>query len=232
MNFLITGGPTVEDIDPVRFISNRASGRMGFALARAAAKAGHRVTLIHGPVSSDVLKSAPKGVPLVAVRSTASMREAVFKHVKNADVVIMNAAVADFTPLRFSKGKLKKSEGLVLKLKPTPDILKELGRYKRTHKNLFLVGFALETGTGRTPQALRRSALREAFRKLEAKNLDAIVLNSPKVIGATSGGFEILTRNGPLTTILPTNMEKDRFAEELVKLAGSLSVKSKDGKRP
>src|ERR1043165_8548890 len=128
MHFLITAGPTVEDIDPVRFLSNRASRTLGFALAKAAIAAGHKATLVHGPVSPQLIRSAPKGATLVAVRSTASMREAVFDTVKRADAVIMSAAVSDFMPAHFSKTKLKKTDaGVVLKLKATPDILKQLG---------------------------------------------------------------------------------------------------------
>ena len=220
LHFLITAGPTIEDIDPVRFISNRASGKLGFALARAASKAGHSVTLIHGPVASDVLRTAPKKAVCAAVRSAAEMLAAVFAHVDEADVVIMNAAVADFTVVKASSAKLKKSDGLELKLKSTVDILKKLGQYKKRRSELTLIGFALETGSGRTTKARAQSALNSALLKLESKNLDAIVLNSPQTIGASDGDFLLIERGGK--TPLPLQGSKEMLAKKLIRFATNL----------
>ncbi len=215
MNILITAGPTIEDIDAVRFLSNRASGTLGFAIARAAEKARHAVTLIHGPVALDVWKSAPKNATVVAVRSACQMLDAVFAHVANADVVIMNAAVADFTVAKMSSTKLKKSDGLELKLKPTVDILKKLGAYKSRHGTPILIGFALETGSGKTADLRRRSAFKSALEKLETKNLDAIVLNSPKTIGAADGDFLWIPREGPVESML---VDKETLARKLIRM--------------
>ena len=218
LHFLITAGPTIEDIDPVRFISNRASGKLGFAIARAAAKAGHSVTLFHGPVASDVLRTAPQKATCVAVRSAADMLAAVFAHVKNADVVIMNAAVADFTIAKMSSTKLKKSAAsLKFQFKHTVDILKKLGQHKKRHPDLMLIGFALETGSGRTPKARAQSALNSAMSKLESKNLDAIVLNSPRTIGAPDGDFVLFERGGMKP--LPLFGSKEMLAKKLIQFA-------------
>lgn len=217
-HFLITAGPTVEDIDPVRFISNRSSGKLGFALARAALDAGCRVTLIHGPVAREVLLSAPKNKRLTcdAVRSAAQMLASVRTHVNSADAAIMNAAVSDFTASKISAVKLKKSAGLTLKLKPTVDILAELGRLKRARlKPLVLIGFALETGVGASASRRQSSALRFAREKLKAKNLDAIVLNSPAAIGADSGDFKLI--DGANVRVLACG--KTQFARQLIAYA-------------
>ncbi len=224
LHFLITAGPTVEDIDPVRFVSNRASGKLGFALARAASKAGHGVTLIHGPVASDVLCTAPKNATCVAVRSAAEMLAAVFGHVKNAEVVIMNAAVADFTIAKMSPTKLKKSAAsLKFKFKQTVDILKKLGQHKTRHPDLMLIGFALETGSGRTPKARAQSALKSALSKLESKNLDAIVLNSPQTIGTSDGDFLLIERSGKKP--LQLHGSKEMLAKKLIRFATNLCRK-------
>ena len=220
MNILITAGPTIEDIDPVRFLSNRASGMLGFALARAAA-AKHSVTLIHGPVSAEVLCTAPPRALCVAVRSAAQMNRAVFAHVQNADVVIMNAAVADFTVDKTSSTKLKKADGLNLKLKPTIDILKKLGAFKRNNGRPILIGFALETGTGKTRELRRRDAFKSALAKLESKNLDAIVLNSPKTIGASDGDFLWIPREG---VPIPLQGDKEMLAKKVIQFVAQMTA--------
>ncbi|GMV83649.1 MAG: hypothetical protein AMXMBFR7_48330 [Planctomycetota bacterium] len=195
--FLITAGPTVEDIDPVRFISNRATGKLGFLTAQAALAGGHRVILIHGPVPEEVERSLPArtaGLMKVAVRSADEMHRRVQRYLQDAQVVVMSAAVADFTVEAPSNAKLKKREaGLNLRLKPTHDILAELGEQKRTQrKDLVLIGFALETGRGSTEQARAAERLREAYRKLTTKNLDALVLDTPAAMGADAAEFRIL----------------------------------------
>jgi len=161
---LVSAGPTLEAIDPVRFVGNRSSGKMGFAIASAAAQRGAEVTLITGPV----VRETPRNVKRIDVESAQEMLTAVLAQTKKTDAVIMSAAVADFTPIHPAKHKIKKqpgSETLKLTLKATPDILAILGKRKR---KMMLVGFALETKDGLTG----------AKNKLRKKNLDLIVLNS------------------------------------------------------
>lgn len=224
LRILITAGPTVEDIDPVRFISNRATGTLGVLAARAALQAGHSTVLVHGPVPESVLRRIPRAARLrtIPVRSASQMRRAVMRAAKNADAVIMNAAVADFTPAVTSKDKLKKAAcGLTIKLKPTADILKELGRLKARGRRFVLIGFALESGSGRTPAERRAAQLAEARRKLLAKHLDAIVLDTPRAMGADTASFTLIEASGASRSC--RNFSKKRFAGELVRLAVKLS---------
>jgi phosphopantothenoylcysteine decarboxylase/phosphopantothenate--cysteine ligase len=170
---LITAGPTHEPIDPVRFIGNRSSGKMGFALAAAAAQRGADVTLIAGPVSL----STPINVRRIDVTTADRMQKAVAKECPRADTLIMAAAVADFAPVKVEPGKIKKhttGEGLILHLRETGDILKSLPAGIRPAT---VVGFALETSDG----------MRNAQRKLREKKLDLIVLNHPDAQGAGIG---------------------------------------------
>ena len=180
MYLLITAGGTREYIDPVRFISNASSGRMGYALARAAFGAGHKVTLIS---ASDL--QPPVGVEFVGVDSAAEMLIAVKKFFGKCDCLIMAAAVSDYTPARPAKDKIKKtSKSLTIKLKPTTDILKWAGEHKR--KNQIVVGFALEDKALRT----------RAEKKLREKNLDMIIANTPATIGSDKAAVEIKTGSG------------------------------------
>jgi phosphopantothenoylcysteine decarboxylase/phosphopantothenate--cysteine ligase len=159
---LVTAGPTVEDIDPVRFVSNRSTGRMGYRLAEAARDRGARVVLVSGPTAL----AAPAGVEVVAVRSTDEMARAVREHAKAASVVVMAAAVSDYRPAEMAPQKVKKAEGgLQLSMVRTTDILRSLGQERR--EGLILVGFAAET----------ESVREHARGKLRAKNLDLIVAN-------------------------------------------------------
>ena len=181
MRFLITAGGTREYIDPVRFISNASSGKMGYALARAARKAGHEVTLITAPT---VLKP-PTGAQVVRVESAAEMFAAVKKHFPKCDCLVMAAAVADYMPAHPSKTKLRKQAAkLTLELKPTPDILKWAGRQKKLGQ--ILVGFALED----------RDVRASAERKMREKHLDMIIANTPGAIGADTSTLHIKT-TGP-----------------------------------
>lgn len=187
MRFLITAGGTREYIDPVRFISNASSGKMGYALARAALKAGHEVTLITAPTA---LKP-PTGAEVVRVETTAEMFVAVKEHFARCDCLIMAAAVADYTPAHPSKTKLKKQTSkLTLELKPTPDILKWAGRQKKPGQTL--VGFALED----------RDLRANAERKLREKHLDMIVANAPGAIGADTSTVCIKVRASEWTQIV------------------------------
>lgn len=226
--FLITAGPTVEDLDPVRFISNRATGKLGFATAAAAAAQGHRVVLVHGPVDEARVQGLPKSRQLkrVPVRSCAGMHRAVLAALPDVDVVIMTAAVADFTPAKVSATKLKKAQaGLTIRLKPTVDILKALGQLKPSRKKkLTLIGFALETGSGRTPAARLRARFAEARRKLETKNLDAIVLDAPAAMGADAAEFHILRAGTDIVATLHAN--KTTLAKKLIALGRELHASS------
>ncbi len=220
LTLLITAGPTVEDIDPVRFVSNRATGKLGVAVARAAAGRGHRAILIHGPIGDSVLKalSQAKGVTAIAVRSAADMHAAVMKNISEADAVVMSAAVADFTPADVSGVKLKKaSSGLVLRLKPTIDILKALGQKKSGGGKFALIGFALETGSGKTAAQRKAARVSEATRKLRDKNLDAIVLDTPHAMGAEASDFTVISRDESVRQFRA--MKKAEFAKVLVALA-------------
>ena len=161
---LITAGPTYEKIDPVRFVGNYSSGKMGFALAEVCAEQGAEVTLVCGPVS---LQTNHPAIHRIDVESAAEMYEAATKHFKKADIAILSAAVADFTPQTTADKKIKrKGDDMVLRLQPTQDIAAALGAVKR--KKQILVGFALETD----------NELENAVDKMERKNLDLIVLNS------------------------------------------------------
>ncbi len=166
---LITAGPTYENIDPVRFIGNHSSGKMGFDLAKEAAKRGAEVTLISGPSSQ---KTDDKNIKVYRVTSAQEMFDEVFKHYENTDIAIMSAAVADYTPKVKAAEKIKKNEQeLTIELIKNKDILRTMGE-KKTHQ--FLVGFALET----------QNEEENAKGKLVKKNLDMIVLNSLRDEGA------------------------------------------------
>jgi len=169
-NILITAGPTQEPIDPVRYISNRSSGKMGYALAKAAGRRGAEVTLISGPSSLN----PPQGVKIVPAESSSDMEKAVFKHLDKATTVIMSAAVCDFRVDFTAKNKLDKSDINSLKLKKTTDILKKLGSKKGKK---FLIGFAAESGKN----------VKRATDKLKEKKLDLMVLNDISQEGA---GFD------------------------------------------
>lgn len=168
---IITAGPTREAIDPVRYITNRSSGKMGYAIAENAARRGARVVLVSGPVNI----APPSGVELVKVESAVQMRNAVFAALPEATIVIKSAAVADYHIAHVPEHKIKKTAArLTLDLDPTPDILAELGRVKG---DKLLIGFAAET----------KNVAEEARRKLEAKNCDMVVGN---LVTATGTGFE------------------------------------------
>jgi phosphopantothenoylcysteine decarboxylase/phosphopantothenate--cysteine ligase len=165
---LVTAGPTREYLDAVRYISNASSGKMGFACAKAAARAGHEVTLVTGPVAVP----DPAGIRTIHVTSAAEMHRAVMKVYPRVDAAIMTAAVGDYRPAQKFRGKLKKSaKTLLLKLVRTRDILKEMGSRKG---NRILVGFALEV----------QDAVHQALLKYEKKNLDFVVLNTPRTFAA------------------------------------------------
>ena len=169
---LVTAGPTREAVDPVRFISNQSTGKMGYAIARCASLRGARVILVSGPVSIE----PPLFAELVPVVSAEDMYNAVMKYKDDADIIIKSAAVADYTPVTASSEKIKKQDGdMRIELKRTRDILKELGQSRR--ENQFICGFAMET----------ENLIENAVKKLESKNVDMIVANSLKTEGAGFG---------------------------------------------
>ena len=170
---LITAGPTCESFDPARHLSNRSSGKMGYALARSAKRRGARVILISGPTSLPI----PYGVEMVNVTSALQMHDAVMDNYNSADIVVMSAAVSDYRPEQIMEQKIKKgSDSLSLEIVSNPDILKELGKRKGNANSPLLVGFAAESS----------HHLEEGKRKLKEKNLDLIVVND---ITGTDTGF-------------------------------------------
>lgn len=173
-HILVTAGPTREYIDPVRFITNRSSGRMGYALAEAARLRGAYVVLISGPVQIP----PPEGVQLVQVTTTEQMYDAVISHLEESTVVVKSAAVCDYRPSTVAEQKLKKTgQNLTLELEPTPDILATVGTQKGSR---LVVGFAAET----------ENIVEHARSKLERKNLDLIVAND---VSAKDAGFDVDT---------------------------------------
>jgi phosphopantothenoylcysteine decarboxylase/phosphopantothenate--cysteine ligase len=194
---LVTAGPTREALDPVRYISNRSSGKMGYAIAEAAYRRGANVTLISGPTSI----KAPRGITFIPVEKTAEMQKAVVDNFQKSTSAIMVAAVCDFTPSIEAKTKIDKQNGYALKLKKTPDILSELGKKKGKR---MLVGFAAETDND----------IQKAKKKLRGKNLDMLVFNN---ISREGAGFDIdtnivslITGNGKISD-LPL-MKKEEIA--------------------
>jgi phosphopantothenoylcysteine decarboxylase/phosphopantothenate--cysteine ligase len=190
---LVTAGPTCEDIDPVRYITNRSSGKMGYQVASAAQSRGASTILISGPTRLE----PPRNVEFISVRSAEEMREKVLQEFPRATILIKAAAVADFKPLRISPGKIKKDGGpLHLELIPTPDILSELGA---TKENRLIVGFAAETD----------KALENGRKKLKSKSLDILVINDVTQQGA---GFDSDTN---IVTILARDGQELNFGKRL-----------------
>jgi len=188
---LVTAGPTREPIDPVRFISNPSSGKMGFAVARAAERRGGNVTLITGPTTL----SDPNNVSVLRVNTAQEMADAVFENLEYSDIIIKTAAVSDYKPKEQAKQKIKKENNeLVLSLERTRDILKEVGKNK---KKRILVGFAAET----------EHLERHAEKKLTEKNLDIIVGN---IVGSPGSGFGADTNS---VTLFYKNGAKENFAQ-------------------
>ena len=210
MTFLITAGPTREPIDPVRYISNRSSGKMGYAIAEAALDVGHDVILISGPVNLD----PPRNTKFISVSTSDEMFEAVRRYTDESDVCVLCAAVADYKPAQVSPVKIKKSAApFSLELIPARDILASLGR--RQNRKFLLVGFAAETDHLEA----------NAAKKLREKNCDIIVANDAR-IGMESDENEllILFRDGEVRTF--SRAPKKILARELVKIFHNLQQKS------
>ena len=207
MRVLIGAGRTEEALDPVRVLTNRSSGRMGFALAEAARDRGADVTVVAGPVSVE----PPHGVTVVRVTTAVQMSRALSEHSSNADVLIMAAAVADYRPAHAATQKLKRGSGpLTVALEPNPDILAGLGASKP--KTQFIIGFALETENG----------VENARKKLASKNADMIVLNSPeRGIGGDTNQVTLVEARSLLE--LPESSKRDvaeRILDRVAELRG------------
>jgi len=206
MRFLITAGPTREYLDPVRYLSNASTGRMGAALAAAAAGAGHHVTLVLGP--SEV--AAPPVDDLVRVTSAREMFDAVADRFGACDAFLAAAAVADYRPARPSAEKIKKGEGpLRLDLAPTLDILAEMARRRRPGQ--VLVGFCLES----------EDLEARARAKREAKDLDLVVANSPAAVGADRQDALLIRRDGACERF--EGVTKTDLADRIVAAVGDMA---------
>ena len=207
LNILITAGGTRESIDPVRYITNASTGRMGYALARVAIKAGHTVTLITAPTA---LKP-PKEATVIDVVTSAEMFKAVKANFADCDTLIMAAAVSDYKPAAVSKTKIKKGSdtfNLSLQLESTQDILKWAGRNKK--QGQIVVGFALED----------TDILKNADAKLKKKKLDMIVANEPAAIGVSKSTAHIKVTGGDWQTLknLPKTTLAKRILNKMIEL--------------
>jgi phosphopantothenoylcysteine decarboxylase / phosphopantothenate---cysteine ligase len=206
---LILSGPTHEYIDPVRFIGNASSGKMGKTIAEEAVKTGYQVLFITGPVDPANLPNLP-APQIVHVRQAAEMLAEAERLFPRADAAIFAAAVADYTPAHPRTEKMAKSEqSLMLELKPTMDIAKRLCANKRPDQRC--IGFALQTSDG---EALARE-------KLKSKNLDGIILNSPATLGAASGSFSFLSRSSNQFDHWGL-IDKERCAKQILQALASL----------
>jgi phosphopantothenoylcysteine decarboxylase/phosphopantothenate--cysteine ligase len=214
---VISAGPTVEDIDPVRFISNRSSGRMGFALAAAARDRGAHVVLVCGPTALPL----PDGVEAVHVRSARDMRTAVLAALPRADVVVMSAAVADYRPAAMARSKIKKKdERMSLELVKNPDILAELGAQRGSRPRPLLVGFAMETD----------DVVAYARGKLIAKRCDLIVANGAEVAGSDDTQVTLVARDDDEPLPPMTKLEvADRIWSRVAALLGRAQARSLTG---
>jgi phosphopantothenoylcysteine decarboxylase/phosphopantothenate--cysteine ligase len=213
---VVAAGPTVEDIDPVRFISNRSSGKMGYALARAARIRGAEVTLVSGPTEL----RPPSGVRVVSVRSAAEMQEAVLEAMKGSDVLFMAAAVADWKPRVMLGDKIRKAvagDSLRLDLTATPDILASCARARRGRLPL-IFGFSLETSAGKLVSAAKE--------KMKKKGCDVVVANlASESLEEDRTGVTVLDSKGK-TTVL-SRRSKDDIAHALLDMAAVMLKKQK-----
>jgi len=193
LNFLITAGPTHEKIDPVRYIGNSSSGKMGYSLAKIASKLGANVKLLLGPTN---LPMDLSNIECIRVQDSAEMFTQTMNNFKESDIVIFSAAISDFKPKKFNNSKIKKESRLEsIELQPTPDILEELGKIKTSQ---FLVGFALETD----------NVIENAKSKLKTKNLDAIVVNK-------IGDFNPISSDYNQIDFINSNLEIKSFEKKL-----------------
>ncbi|MDR3049499.1 MAG: hypothetical protein LBV16_06680 [Elusimicrobiota bacterium] len=200
MKFLVLSGPTREYIDPVRFISNDSSGKMGKALADEIVKRKHNVIFITG--QAQVLPNPNNSIKIIKVVSADDMFLALKRNFKTADIVIGAAAVSDFKPQNFSKRKIKKDKSILpLKLIKNPDIIAYCGKNKKTQA---IAGFALET----------QNLIKNAQKKLKEKNLDLIIANSKEALGAAGNSAYIINSEGQIISIKKAN--KNKIAEKII----------------
>ncbi|MFC1643972.1 phosphopantothenoylcysteine decarboxylase [Candidatus Omnitrophota bacterium] len=203
---LVTAGPTIEPLDPIRFLSNHSTGTMGFAIAAEARGKGFDVCLVSGPVHL----AAPEGVERVNVQTARQMRDAVAERIEEYDCLIMTAAVCDFRPEKEASQKIKKQETLTLKLIRNPDILSEAAR----EENLVRVGFALETET----------PIQNAKKKLKGKNLDLIIVNTKNTetdpFGPGAKQYTIIDAKANVRDI--KDMNKTQLAGIIIEEVGKL----------
>ncbi|MCK9266629.1 phosphopantothenoylcysteine decarboxylase [bacterium] len=208
MKIIISAGPTREHLDPIRFITNHSTGKMGYSIAKYALKAGHSVTLISGPVNL----SPPKGVTLVNVETAEEMKDALVEMFPKSDALIMSAAVGDWKPILKEKEKIKRKNEWLLRLVPNPDILQEMAKIKREEQ--IVVGFALET----------ENILANAKEKLVRKKLDMIVANTPtffKKEGKSKVAF--IFQDGRVEEYI--DISRETTALKVVELLGTLNQK-------
>lgn len=209
--FIVTGGPTREWIDPVRFISNPSTGKMGIALADEAHNRGYEVVFVHGPVARQIIEG--KNYRCISVESTADMLESVLSELSDNSVLVMAAAPSDYTPVEKSAEKIKKSgDEILLKLKKTADILKSVSELVREKKlaNVFLAGFAAETTNTES----------YAIGKLKDKKLDMICLNDVSMKGAGFASdtniITVFLKDGSRIDI--PEMTKEKAADKIISI--------------
>lgn len=215
LRFLITAGPTREFLDPVRFLSNRSSGRMGYALAEAARAASSHVVLVSGPTAL----TPPKGIEFVPVTTAQEMADAVLARFEKSDVVIMAAAVCDFRPRKVAAQKIKKTkleDGLRLELESTTDILAELGRRKQSQT---LIGFAAET----------ENVEANALGKLRRKHLDLIVANDASAFESDTTRVTLIAATGKTERL--SVKPKAEVAARIIERALALRAPGRDSRR-
>lgn len=204
MKILISAGPTREHLDPVRFISNPSTGKMGYLIAEQCLSKGHSVILVSGPTHLE----PPAGVTFIRVETAEEMKREILKAFRDADVLIMSAAVSDWRPAKKATDKIKRKKPWTLKLVPNPDILKEAGRIKK--QNQKTIGFALETS----------DMLKNAKKKLREKKLDLIVADTPDFFGGEKKSSKVffIYKDGKAEEF--NKLTKEQAASKLVSLIG------------
>ncbi len=197
---LITAGPTREKIDPVRFITNYSTGKMGYLLAELARKKGYNVTLISGPT----FLKPPKGVKIIYIESAAELKEEILHYISKVDCLIMTAAVGDYRVNQINKSKIKSKRKINLSLVSNPDILKEAG--KRKKRNQLFVGFALET----------ENFVKNGLQKMREKNLDFLIVSSPGFFGEAKRKkiVKLLNKKGEVTDF--SLLSKKEVAKKII----------------
>jgi len=200
MTVLITAGPTREFIDPVRYLSNPATGRLGYLIARRALRKGHRVILVSGPTCLKV----PKGLTYIPVTTARQMQQCILQYLPQADALVMTAAVSDWRPACTRRKKIKRKRAWELPLIPNPDILKSVKKRKRPGQ--LVVGFALETDAPK----------KHGLRKLKEKGMDLIVVDSPEFFGKENPQSPVLAISATGETVGWQGISKEKLASFIV----------------